>query len=332
MEQIIGKKHPRDEDQDQGEEKECEEDREGSSAVVVSCILCLETNESQSKILSSHQCPQCKADSWSICGQCEESLYSKMCPICRGDYAPLRYYAFRHDEISLSGCQSSAQAHAVPRPPLAGAINLAKISLIQYEKVAVWCPHSTPPMIHFSFPQDLSKSPREMEFLHVSLPITDPTELHRLSDQMTNEPNFLFTNSIWDRLDEVLEGTVATETTAPSGTGTEIATEVEASEGTVTLTEGVEREAIAVGIDQSSESIQDHPLPVPAVTVSTEALEQPVAVEEEPVDEGEEEDSHTLGIKETLQRVISLLASEGAVFLTPLNSTESRELIEAYLS
>jgi hypothetical protein len=68
------------------------------------------------------------------------------------------------------------------------------------------------------------------------------------------------------------------------------------------------------------------------VTVSTEALEQPVAVEEEPVDEGEEEDSHTLGIKETLQRVISLLASEGAVFLTPLNSTESRELIEAYLS
>jgi hypothetical protein len=330
-EQIIGKKHPRDEE----EEGNIKDQKENSPTPIstISCLLCLETNESSSKILSSHQCPQCKFNSWSICEQCEESLFSKMCPICRGDYAPLKYYGF-HDEIndpSLSSPQllsQSARSHA---------INLAKISLIQYEKVGVWCPASSPPLIHFSFPQDLSKPPKEMEFLHVSLPITAPNELLRLSDPLSKDPIFLFTNSTWDRLDEILEGTLAA-----AGSGNDDSTVETVNEDAQTTSREPDTR-----IDSSQEnspppssSLVSFPVPVNGFTSPAtpeggqpgEEVEAPTREATPGAEEGDGDENHILGIKETLQRVISLLAEEGAVFITPLNPNETRELIEAYLS
>ncbi len=56
---------------------------------VVSCAICMEEGTDVSPILPSHQCPQCVKEAWSICLVCNESLLSRRCPICKGDYAPV---------------------------------------------------------------------------------------------------------------------------------------------------------------------------------------------------------------------------------------------------
>jgi hypothetical protein len=53
------------------------------------CSLCMEPATADCPILPEHQCPQCAKDAWKICQTCNESLLSRTCPVCRGDYAPI---------------------------------------------------------------------------------------------------------------------------------------------------------------------------------------------------------------------------------------------------
>lgn len=52
------------------------------------CSLCMEASPIV-QLLPSHQCPQCAKDAWKICQCCNETLLSRTCPMCRGEYAPI---------------------------------------------------------------------------------------------------------------------------------------------------------------------------------------------------------------------------------------------------
>jgi hypothetical protein len=326
---ITGRKHPREE-----EDKEEEKVAEDNDTALKSCIVCLDTQEMTTNLISPHQCQQCKSNSWSICTKCEDSLFSKLCPICRTDYAPLKYYQFSPypppPEQAQEGQGDEQRNETDMKLRLyQNALNLTKISLIQYEKIGVWCPEASPPVIHFSLPQDLTVSPKEMKFLHVALPITDPNELQRLRDLSTNmeEPKFLFNNSVWDRLDAILEG-------GPEGPS---------SSREVSLTQDTAQPQNQQEEQQVEQEVVVEPVAVsPALAISVAATDAPtvaaVTIDEAEGEEGEEEEGNDedcaqlLGIKETLQRIISLLSLDGSVFLTPLNPSEATDLIEAYVT
>ena len=44
--------------------------------------------------LVPHGCARCVAGAWGVCESCHASLLSRTCPICRGVYAPLEYFEF----------------------------------------------------------------------------------------------------------------------------------------------------------------------------------------------------------------------------------------------
>ena len=44
--------------------------------------------------LVEHGCSTCKAGAWHICASCHDSCLSRRCPICRGLYAPRKFYSF----------------------------------------------------------------------------------------------------------------------------------------------------------------------------------------------------------------------------------------------
>jgi len=53
------------------------------------CIVCMEEGSAESPLLESHQCGQCSKDAWKICACCNETILSRICPVCRGNYAPI---------------------------------------------------------------------------------------------------------------------------------------------------------------------------------------------------------------------------------------------------
>lgn len=53
------------------------------------CILCMEEGSVESPLLNEHQCAQCNKDAWKICACCNETILSRICPVCRGNYAPI---------------------------------------------------------------------------------------------------------------------------------------------------------------------------------------------------------------------------------------------------
>lgn len=66
-----------------------EEDEQGNEEI---CSLCMEVGTEDCPILEDHQCPQCAPGAWKICQVCNESLLSRTCPVCRGEYAPILMY------------------------------------------------------------------------------------------------------------------------------------------------------------------------------------------------------------------------------------------------
>lgn len=53
------------------------------------CVLCMEEGTPLNPILESHQCSQCAPQAWKICHVCNEALLSRLCPVCRSEYAPI---------------------------------------------------------------------------------------------------------------------------------------------------------------------------------------------------------------------------------------------------
>lgn len=57
------------------------------------CLIC-RNGEEDEVALHAHGCSTCKRDAWVICDECDERCVSRMCPVCRCDYAPLKMYRF----------------------------------------------------------------------------------------------------------------------------------------------------------------------------------------------------------------------------------------------
>lgn len=53
------------------------------------CLICMEEAASLNPLLPDHQCPQCAPGSWTVCHVCNEALLSRLCPVCRAEYAPI---------------------------------------------------------------------------------------------------------------------------------------------------------------------------------------------------------------------------------------------------
>jgi hypothetical protein len=64
----------------------------GTEIIEEFCIVCMESGNSENPLMESHQCTQCVKGAWRICVCCNETRLSRLCPVCRGDYAPLVLY------------------------------------------------------------------------------------------------------------------------------------------------------------------------------------------------------------------------------------------------
>jgi hypothetical protein len=53
------------------------------------CVVCMESDSTDRPLLPNHNCSQCSKHAWKICVCCNESLLSRICPMCRGNYAPI---------------------------------------------------------------------------------------------------------------------------------------------------------------------------------------------------------------------------------------------------
>lgn len=224
-------------------------------------------------------------------------------------------------------------------------MNLAKISLIQYEKIGVWCPNLNPPIIHFSFPQDTSVSPKDMKFLHISYPVKNPEYLERLTNPRANEPLFLFTNSIWDELDEILEGRdepsevnlsteIEHENENENNTNdNEISSSNDAPTHSNNPTEENENNIEVNSNNDNNNNSNTNNENTNYENNQQQQEDDQQQQEDQNQDEGDVEggDNQILDIKDTLNYIITLLGNENSVFLTPLNENEIKDLITAYL-
>lgn len=56
------------------------------------CSFCMEEGTPTNPLLANHQCPQCSPNAWNLCMVCNEALLSRLCPMCRHEYAPMVMY------------------------------------------------------------------------------------------------------------------------------------------------------------------------------------------------------------------------------------------------
>lgn len=158
--------------------------------------LCAVCKDPEMTVLPSHSCPSCSKDAWKICEECNEKFLSRICPICRADYAPLMLYR-------------------IAGPPLCDALNpaldpiekkrvLAKVSLLKGVitdiNMSIWCPKEKkmlfclPRMGNDDKTERDEKSDDQQEIKMCCICEIDMSE-----DKIVDE-SFAFTNSVWDDL------------------------------------------------------------------------------------------------------------------------------------
>jgi hypothetical protein len=156
----------------------------------VLCIVCMEGNSDENPLLEAHQCDQCKKDAWRICVCCNESILSRACPVCRGNYAPINLHV-------IPGLPISQLADKTLSPD-AKALLLYKFGiirrLIEKTNVAVWNPDKA--VLHLSLPQEPAEGSTAASYLTVTIPI----QPERITDGM-----FPINNSVWDEIENEVE-------------------------------------------------------------------------------------------------------------------------------
>ncbi len=155
------------------------------------CVVCMETGSVDKPLLPNHQCKQCVKNSWRICVCCNESLLSRTCPVCRGNYAPIVLHP-------MPGVALSQLANSDLDPDVKSLL-LYKFGIIRHligkSNVAVWSPHVN--VMHFSLPQEFAEDTKDFSCLAVSVPMT--------ADRF-EKTEFCFDNKVWDEIEAELEG------------------------------------------------------------------------------------------------------------------------------
>ena len=173
------------------------------------CCLCFLTDEDSDEnnpLLPYHNCPGCVRGAWDICEECDDTLLSRQCPICRKNYAPR--ILFRLPQIisaeQIVGQETAPEqslALALRSDPLLDRKLAVLASLITSSNVAVYIENHLHFYLPVSFLQDgATTGPQSTEFrsLLAVMPMND--------DGFDAEGRFLFTNDIWDVLENEMEG------------------------------------------------------------------------------------------------------------------------------
>eukprot|EP01039_Chlorochromonas_danica_P000759 gene759-824_t len=150
----------------------------------------METNSNESP-LQKHQCRQCAGDAWMVCECCNEALLSRTCPVCRGDYAPIVMYPMPGLPLKKLADPTITTDERAKLLYKFGVVR----QLISRTNVSVWTPSDQ--KMHFTLPQKVSDNSDEISVTIVSIPY-DIT-------QLGEEDRFLFTNAVWDEIENVVE-------------------------------------------------------------------------------------------------------------------------------
>lgn len=162
-----------------------------STRFQVNCAICLE-GENEGKELFDHNCPRCTKGSWRVCEPCNDTLLSRRCPICHGDYKAIEFFAFLNPESGDSALVGLAVA----------AFSRCKVSVMATSNVMIWSPAAN--TLSFSLPVDASVPKRDIQYLRSSIvPSAEDVSCLRAGV-------FSFTNKVWDSLEAAEESTEQT--------------------------------------------------------------------------------------------------------------------------
>lgn len=182
-----------------------------SEIVEATCVLCMDEGTALNPILPQHQCTQCAPDAWKVCLVCNEALLSRLCPVCRTEYAPNVMYRMPGISIPIFvvlKCRLTVQYILVGLP----FKKLADASLSEEEKssllykfgivrqligksnVAAWSPSKE--KMYFSLPSRLIDNSADGNYIVTSI---------SLSPGDVDEAAFNFTNKIWDAIENEVE-------------------------------------------------------------------------------------------------------------------------------
>jgi hypothetical protein len=159
------------------------------------CSLCMETGTEDCPLIP-HQCLQCAPDSWKICQCCNEALLSRSCPVCRGDYAPIVMYPMPGFPLSSLADSSLSEEERTNLLYKFGIIR----HMIGKSNSAIWSPVSNKML--FCLPQKIHSNDNnnDQSFAIVSITMNED----RVTGTGENAP-FLFTNKIWDEIENEVE-------------------------------------------------------------------------------------------------------------------------------
>lgn len=170
------------------EEPVAENASDGSTESV--CIVCMEADCSDRPLIDEHQCKQCSKDAWRICACCNDTLLSRTCPVCRGDYAPILLHVVPGEPLSKLADKSLT--------PDAKAALLYKFGIVRHlinkSNMAVYNPDKE--QMHFSLPREFAQDSTEVNCLAVTIPM----KADRIVDG-----TFTFNNSVWDEIEQEVE-------------------------------------------------------------------------------------------------------------------------------
>lgn len=178
------------------------------------CIVCMEEGSAESPLLDVHQCGQCSKDAWRICACCNETILSRTCPVCRGNYAPILLHVVPGKNIYACEWLYMFKLRVfyfdftigMPLNQLANkelateakSLLLYKFGIIRHliskSNVAVWNPEQG--KMHLSLPREFSSDTDEVCCLTVTIPMS--------ADRIVNN-TFAFNNSVWDEIESEVE-------------------------------------------------------------------------------------------------------------------------------
>jgi len=150
------------------------------------CAICFENNN----LLPQHGCKQCNQESFKICKGCHNSCLSRLCPLCRGEYAPIIYTPYPMP-ISIPFIPTN---YTDPRERFKYSFATAyALDLTGKINVAAWWPDDH--LMHFVLPIEKGSIDEDTSSDSILVSIT-------LTDDLFFNGDFLFSNKIWDLLEQ----------------------------------------------------------------------------------------------------------------------------------
>lgn len=153
------------------------------------CAICLEGPSESKALLDTHKCKRCLPTAWRVCEACEDTLLSRRCPICHGDYGSIEYYAFVDVATNTGDDEVAGMATSL--------LARVKVKVIAASNVMIWCPGTR--QLMFSLPMDTSVPKHEVQYLKSSISASDAISV--------SGSTFSFTNRVWDAMEAAEEAT-----------------------------------------------------------------------------------------------------------------------------